>query len=199
MEESTTLYRFFDKDDRLLYVGISKNYFSRLINHIQNKDWISQAVRCDLQHFDTREDASNAEIDAVQFENPVYNKQYASEREKHLADMIRHLTGNDEIQFDELHQVMLDGIKKRDEFLGVEWSNEIIGWNFVIFDYLASTFDDDSDYHSIPCKLCARNYEQPNYRMEQGWIELEQWPHFYRLIQQHFEETGIWLGKRERK
>lgn len=199
MQESTTLYRFFDKNDRLLYVGISKNHFARLNNHIQNKDWIFQAVRCTFQHFDTRDEASCAEIDAVQFENPIYNKQYASERENHLADMIRYLNGEKNFEFDELHQILLDGMRKHDDSLGVDWSSQIIGWNFIIFDYLANQFDNDVDQHSIPCRLCARNYEKPNHRMEQGWIEFEQWPHFYKLIEQHYEETGIWLGKRERK
>jgi predicted GIY-YIG superfamily endonuclease len=197
--EHTTLYRFFDKDDRLLYVGITKNYMTRLTNHIQSKNWIQQAVRCEFEHFDTREEASNAEIDAVQFENPIHNKQYASEREKHLAAIIKHLKGDEVADLDEMHLAFVASVKKIDEELGIDWLNENERWDVQLHEFLARTFDHDVDYHSIPCRLCARNYDNPTHRVESGFAEIDNWPHFYNLIKKHYEETGEWLGKRVRK
>ena len=199
MHEQTTLYRFFDKDDRLLYVGISKNYLTRLVSHIQNKDWITQAVRCELEHFEHRQDASNAEIDAVYFENPLFNKQYASEREKHLAGIIKHLKGDRSIHLDEMHLAIVRGVIALDENLGVDWQDENTRWDTQLHDFLATTFDNDSDHHSIPCRLCARNYESPSHRVDYGFAEIGNWPYFRTLLEKHFEETGEWLGKRERK
>ena len=68
----TTLYRFWNQDE-LLYVGISLNVFARLSQHRRDKDWWDEITNITVSHFDTREQALDAEAKAIKEENPMYN------------------------------------------------------------------------------------------------------------------------------
>lgn len=69
----TTLYRFFDDRDRLLYVGISSNPGRRFSQHGLAKPWWDQVARSTMEHFPTRSLAEMAERQAIWDENPLYN------------------------------------------------------------------------------------------------------------------------------
>ena len=69
----TSLYRHFDIDGALLYVGMSLNHVARLRQH-SSKSWFFEVVRVDVEHFATRELADAAETRAIQTEKPRYNK-----------------------------------------------------------------------------------------------------------------------------
>ena len=55
------LYRFFDRTDVLLYVGITANLPTRMKNHSKGKPWWTQIHNITIEHFDTRQDALDAE------------------------------------------------------------------------------------------------------------------------------------------
>lgn len=74
--ERTTLYRFYDAHDVLLYVGITNNPTSRWAEHSRSKFEWQQAVRATLEHFPSREEAHKAEIAAIQAEKPRWNIQH---------------------------------------------------------------------------------------------------------------------------
>lgn len=74
--EPTTLYRFFDVGDQLLYVGITSNPVTRWDNHSRTKRNWQQAVRATLEHFGTREEALAAEAVAIRTERPLWNIQH---------------------------------------------------------------------------------------------------------------------------
>jgi hypothetical protein len=69
----TTLYRFYDGNDRLLYVGISGNPARRHHEHSKEKPWWSEVARSTMEHFPTREQAAQAECIAIRSEMPVHN------------------------------------------------------------------------------------------------------------------------------
>lgn len=73
MTERTALYRFFNAEDVLLYVGITKNFGQRWINHASSKPWWTEAQRHTAEWFETRCDAAAAEKRAVVDERPKYN------------------------------------------------------------------------------------------------------------------------------
>jgi hypothetical protein len=73
---TTTLYRFFDKDNRLLYVGISSRGPSRWKEHERNRDWWHDVTSSTMQTFTSRQDALRAEREAIKSERPVYNKMH---------------------------------------------------------------------------------------------------------------------------
>ena len=72
----TTLYRFFDADDQLLYVGIAGNPGRRFHQHANGPDgkpWWGQVTRSTMEHFATREAAAAAEVAAIVAERPLHN------------------------------------------------------------------------------------------------------------------------------
>lgn len=69
----TELYRHFDNNDNLLYVGISLSTVSRLSQHKDHSHWFKEISKVTIQRFSTREDALKAEVQAVFSENPKCN------------------------------------------------------------------------------------------------------------------------------
>ena len=68
----TTLYKFWNKNE-LLYVGISLNVFARLSQHRRDKEWWDEVTEITVKHYDTREQALDAEAKSIKKDNPKYN------------------------------------------------------------------------------------------------------------------------------
>lgn len=71
----TQLYRHFDKDDVLLYVGISLSALVRLNQHRITSDWFDQITTIRVETFSSRQEALKAERLAIQTERPFYNEE----------------------------------------------------------------------------------------------------------------------------
>lgn len=69
----TSLYRFFDRQGNLLYIGISKAPLQRLLQHREEKLWWEEIGTIKLEFFETREEALFQEFTAIQAEQPRYN------------------------------------------------------------------------------------------------------------------------------
>lgn len=69
----TTLYRFFDAHEDLLYVGITNNWQMRLGQHRTDKPWFVDVARAALETHPSRQDALDAEERVIKKERPVYN------------------------------------------------------------------------------------------------------------------------------
>lgn len=67
------LYRHFDAQGVLLYVGISLRPFTRTKEHSQLSGWAIDIANVTIQYFDSRKEAMEAEAKAVQEENPLHN------------------------------------------------------------------------------------------------------------------------------
>jgi excinuclease UvrABC nuclease subunit len=70
---TTQLYRHFDKNNNLLYVGISLSTFNRLSQHRDHSKWFFNITNVAIEHFATREEALAAERKAIKSENPKFN------------------------------------------------------------------------------------------------------------------------------
>jgi hypothetical protein len=69
------LYRFFDADGELLYIGKSVNVWSRFTSHRSGSAFYPEATKVTLQRgFKTEDRLSEAEISAIRAERPRYNK-----------------------------------------------------------------------------------------------------------------------------
>lgn len=71
--DSTALYRLFDAEERLLYVGISGNPPQRWNDHSAEKSWWSTVARKDVEWHESREAAAQAEAIAIRVESPLHN------------------------------------------------------------------------------------------------------------------------------
>lgn len=70
---ATTVYRFFDASDRLLYVGVTHRARQRIADHAADKDWWADVVRATFEHFPSRHEALKAEARAISLEDPLHN------------------------------------------------------------------------------------------------------------------------------
>lgn len=83
--EKTELYRHFDKNNTLLYVGVSLSYASRLAQHRDHAHWFQEVDTVKIERFSTRREALDAEKRAVVSENPRCNIQLR----KTAAEIVR--------------------------------------------------------------------------------------------------------------
>lgn len=75
--ERTALYRLFDADDRLLYVGITGNPKRRWQQHaLYSDEWWPQVASKTVAWLDSRSEAEAAEKRVIQTEGPLYNRAY---------------------------------------------------------------------------------------------------------------------------
>lgn len=78
--EFTHLYRHFNSDGELLYVGVSLSAINRLGQHKEHSKWFSTITKVEIQSYATREEALDAEAIAINSERPKYNKRMSSTR-----------------------------------------------------------------------------------------------------------------------
>ena len=73
--ETCDLYRHYDKEWNLLYVGISLNAIKRMIDHrSQSREWFDEIAFTQRKTFPSRAEAEKAEAIAIRNENPKWNK-----------------------------------------------------------------------------------------------------------------------------
>lgn len=77
-DERTVLYRLYDANERLLYVGITSNPKSRMNAHAIDKEWWDSVATREFEWFDTREEAAAAEVVAIRAEQPIHNHMHNS-------------------------------------------------------------------------------------------------------------------------
>jgi predicted GIY-YIG superfamily endonuclease/DNA-binding transcriptional ArsR family regulator len=80
MTERTALYRLYDDQDRLLYIGIAKDPKRRWWQHARDsgETWWPDVARKQVQWFADRESAAEAEAAAIRSEGPPHNSQHVS-------------------------------------------------------------------------------------------------------------------------
>jgi hypothetical protein len=77
LDGGTELYRYFDADWNLLYVGISFSSLVRLAQHRSTDVWFQRVTRIEIERFDRREEAEEAERKAIRRERPEFNSAFA--------------------------------------------------------------------------------------------------------------------------
>lgn len=73
-----TLYRLYDEQDNLLYIGVAWDVRQRFYQHKADKVWWNDVVRYELETYSDRDSVLQAERLAIQSELPAYNKVYAN-------------------------------------------------------------------------------------------------------------------------
>jgi hypothetical protein len=69
----TELYRMYDADDQLLYIGVTCNKAARWHSHRRNSAWWKLVARKELTTYPDRSAALTAELAAIQAEKPLHN------------------------------------------------------------------------------------------------------------------------------
>ena len=69
----TALYRHFDAEGRLLYVGVAANPLRRLAQHEKHAAWFGAVAEIKIEWFASRPKALRAELSAIGKEQPLHN------------------------------------------------------------------------------------------------------------------------------
>lgn len=72
-DRATAVYRFFDGDNRLLYVGITFNLGGRFRAHERSSQWWASQRSVRVVWRDARAEALAEEAAAIQAEKPIFN------------------------------------------------------------------------------------------------------------------------------
>lgn len=72
----TAVYRMYDKEGRLLYIGQSVNPATRPMQLADHRAWVTDIARITLDWLPSRQDAIAEEERAIQAENPMHNVVY---------------------------------------------------------------------------------------------------------------------------
>ena len=70
------LYRIYDSDDALLYVGATTNPGGRFRFHAASQRWWQVAAKITLEHFDGVDELAAAELAAIKAEDPRFNRMH---------------------------------------------------------------------------------------------------------------------------
>lgn len=81
----TALYRHFDSDGRLLYIGIASDPETRRKQHQRNSRWARLSDDMAVEWFTTRGEAEAAERAAIASERPIFNTTHAGREAKERA------------------------------------------------------------------------------------------------------------------
>jgi hypothetical protein len=79
MASLNQLYRHFDKDGDLLYVGISLSAVDRSKQHRNGSDWWPEVASITVENFASRSAAERAERKAIANERPIHNTMHANQ------------------------------------------------------------------------------------------------------------------------
>jgi len=103
-QKPTTLYRYYDKDGKLLYVGITGDNTKRQSQHRRNAFWFGEIASATFEHFGSRQEALDAESRAIDNENPKHNvARGAKIKHDDFVHMI-YLAGNPDNGHDKNHK-----------------------------------------------------------------------------------------------
>lgn len=72
----TSLYRYYDSNGALIYVGITKQGMGRNLQHNGNAEWWQYVARQEVEHLPDRASALAAEKALIQQHEPPFNRQH---------------------------------------------------------------------------------------------------------------------------
>jgi predicted GIY-YIG superfamily endonuclease len=142
--KTQTLYRFFDSEGNLLYVGISKFFEARMKQHYRHSPWFFESASVTLEHYETRQQVELAESIAIKTENPIHNKAgkpgYESSLD-HFAKLKDYVYYSTEP--DSTHAVLIETMKLRLEANQINYKRKQSRWiAFVFIEAYEMLFDD---------------------------------------------------------
>jgi hypothetical protein len=175
--QPTCLYRYFDSEDRLLYIGITQNQGSRFQQHFATSAWFSKVHRATFQHFETREEALSAEQAAIVAELPIYNLVHNPRRETWRShfDRLFDLTDNLCNQ-DEFHAELIGNFPKHKWPAKAEAKSEHRR-TWVFMEAIWQVCGKEDEIEQIPCAICEKLYESPYVELwfNKAWESLDEW------------------------
>jgi DNA-binding transcriptional regulator YiaG len=96
------LYRLYDENGILLYVGVCQNVQARLLMHKHSKPWFRNVVDIEIESYENKNAALLAETKAIVNERPQFNTQKVPKNSSsagHWIKKIREARGETQAEF----------------------------------------------------------------------------------------------------
>lgn len=85
----TSVYKYYDAANRLIYIGITAQRIGRQVQHNDSSEWWPYVARQEIEHYPSRADARAVERGLIELHRPPFNKQHNDRwedvREAYLA------------------------------------------------------------------------------------------------------------------
>jgi hypothetical protein len=91
MSTPTSVYRYFDLEGRIIYVGVTSRGPQRQAQHAVTAEWWPHVSAQDVEHLSTREAALKREKWLIERHRPPFNRQHNPAHEKLKATYLRQL------------------------------------------------------------------------------------------------------------
>lgn len=137
------LYRHFDKDGDLLYVGISLSAIDRSKQHRTGSEWWPEVASITVENFASRAAAERAERKAIASERPIHNKMHADQFPAPIPDWADRSTidGNGRVTLaarfrDTMGQTFVIAFAEAGDFLIQPRKNLSLGMDGALFDQI---------------------------------------------------------------
>ena len=98
VDEEAAVYRLYDAEGQLLYVGMTGNLGVRYAEHRRDKPWWSEVARRSATWYPSRKEALAVERLAIRDEGPKYNKRGAEDEAEKAAQRLRGKVSQDAYQ-----------------------------------------------------------------------------------------------------
>jgi predicted GIY-YIG superfamily endonuclease len=87
----TSIYRYYDRDGKLIYVGITGAGMIRQTQHNRMADWWRFVSTQEVEHVDTRQDALRRERELIRLHRPPFNKEHNPDWQKLRTAYLAHV------------------------------------------------------------------------------------------------------------
>lgn len=158
--QRTTLYRYFDSEGQLLYVGITQNQLGRFAAHSKTQPWFEQVAYGTFTHYETRSMALEEESFVIGSEFPKYNKAgpvLEESAKRHLSSLI----SSD--YSDDFHKQMSKDIA--DKMFQLNTFSKKPEAHKLLFAFCeAIPWDEEGEETLVPCSSCQEILDSKWYR-----------------------------------
>ena len=160
--KKTALYRHLDAAGALLYVGISLSAITRLSQHAASA-WSTEISSVTIENFDNRNDAIEAEKNAIKSERPKYNKQHALKQSAHNG------RPDDDVINGPIHNIGRDKSPYFREVYSVRLAAMTLD---ITTEEVRKLIEDGEISHFVHSTHIKHGRETPNYRIT-GWAMMD--------------------------
>jgi excinuclease UvrABC nuclease subunit len=96
----TSVYRYYDRDGMLIYVGITSRGARRNYEHNRSKDWWPYVARQEVDHYETRDQALKRERSLIIRHRPPFNRQHNPDADALRAVYVAYADASEESALD---------------------------------------------------------------------------------------------------
>jgi len=186
----TTLYRYFDSEGQLLYVGITGDNTKRQSQHRRNSFWFGLIGSATFEHYDSRDEAFRAEAIAIRTEKPIHNiamNNTQAEQSIYLDDFRLKLHLMQMFQDKDI-----DGKQFKPDAAHVEYSRELKSWGANLSDEAIVEnlheiiVDNMLGIRNFPCLNHCDECKKIN---STNWFRDTRWGVFFEKLNKHKRQS----------